>query len=433
MREESESKREVRAKEAKRSWRDASALAGVGLGVVAIILALSLNSGTSEVANRALGECKLTPDASQGLSAYELWVSIGNKGSEADFLNSLVGTKGADGYVGSNGRDGADGKRGKSAYQLWLEAGNQGSADEFISALKGDPGADGVAGLSAYDLWIAQGNSGTSQDFFNSLIGPAGPAGANGANGADGAQGPSGAAGASGAPGASGSPGPAGLSAYEIWIANGHSGTETDFLTSLVGATGAAGAQGPAGVCATPSLTAAFGDSGSFWDTTVQGQDGLVSRTTTTAHPIYLGQADTANNQGVSVQTCSGDEAKPAGYPSTPRSCLTFTHPGVYNIAFSAQLYRTSGGNADVVSIWLRKDGVDVPDTNTDITLQSNGQKYVAAWNFFAPVTCNGSCSQYQLMWSYDAPSTNLWYQAAATNPTRPAIPSIIVTVNQVK
>ena len=202
-------------------------------------------------------------------------------------------------------------------------------------------------------------------------------------------------------------------------------------MASLVGATGATGATGAAGVCATPTVVA--GDSGSFWDDTTQGGDGLLSQNINTAYPIYLGQADTVDNSGVTVATCAGDAAKPAGYPTTPKSCLTFTHPGVYNIAFSAQLYRTAGGNSDVVSFWLRKDGVNVPDSNTDVTLMSNGQKLVAAWNFFAPVTCNGSCSTYQLMWSYDGAHTNIWYQGEQTNPARPAVPSVILTVNQVK
>jgi hypothetical protein len=86
-----------------------------------------------------------------------------------------------------------------------------------------------------------------------------------------------------------------------------------------------------------------------------------------------------------------------------------------------------------VVSFWLRKDGVNVPASDTDVTLMSNGQKLVAAWNFFVPVTCNGSCSNYQLMWSANASNTNLWYQGEQTNPARPTIPSVILTVNQVK
>ena len=44
-----------------------------------------------------------------------------------------------------------------------------------------------------------------------------------------------------------GNEGEAGASAYQIWLDNGNTGTEQDFLASLVGATGAQGATGPAG------------------------------------------------------------------------------------------------------------------------------------------------------------------------------------------
>ena len=50
-------------------------------------------------------------------------------------------------------------------------------------------GGEGAAGASAYELWLAQGNTGTVVDFLNSLIG------APGAQGAAGATGPQGAAG----------------------------------------------------------------------------------------------------------------------------------------------------------------------------------------------------------------------------------------------
>lgn len=45
----------------------------------------------------------------------------------------------------------------------------------------------------------------------------------------------------------SGEEGAAGDSAYQIWLDNGNTGTEQDFLDSLVGAAGAQGATGPAG------------------------------------------------------------------------------------------------------------------------------------------------------------------------------------------
>ena len=42
---------------------------------------------------------------------------------------------------------------------------------------QGPAGADGQDGLSAYEIWLAQGNTGSEQDFLNSLEGPQGPAG----------------------------------------------------------------------------------------------------------------------------------------------------------------------------------------------------------------------------------------------------------------
>lgn len=75
-----------------------------------------------------------------------------------------------------------------------------------------------------------------------SLIGPTGAAGATGATGATG---PAGAAGAAGAPGADG------LSAYEIAVANGFVGTESEWLDSLVGPPGSGG--GGAAVTVSPT------------------------------------------------------------------------------------------------------------------------------------------------------------------------------------
>lgn len=46
-----------------------------------------------------------------------------------------------------------------------------------------------VAGLSAFELWISQGNSGTVQDFFDALVGKKGQDGYIGADGINGAPG----------------------------------------------------------------------------------------------------------------------------------------------------------------------------------------------------------------------------------------------------
>ena len=71
--------------------------------------------------------------------------------------------------------------------------------------------------------------------------------GATGAQGIQGAAGPQGPIGLTGPTGNQGIQGVAGSSAYQIAVANGYSGTEAQWLTSLVGATGVQGIQGIAG------------------------------------------------------------------------------------------------------------------------------------------------------------------------------------------
>jgi hypothetical protein len=145
-------------------------------------------------------------DGAAGKSAYELWLDAGNSGSLNDFLDSLVGEPGDDGYVGYSGIAGDDGTRGDegaSAYQVWLDAGNTGTEEDFLSSLTGAEGVDGLNGLSAYELWISLGNTGTVADFIDSLggadgvctlgdVGPQGPEGPQGEQGAQGIQGPAG-------------------------------------------------------------------------------------------------------------------------------------------------------------------------------------------------------------------------------------------------
>ena len=75
-------------------------------------------------------------------------------------------------------------------------------------------GKDGENGLSAYELAIQNGFTGTLTEWLNSLKGADGINGINGKNGIDGKN---------------------GLSAYEIAVKNGFVGTESEWLDSLKG------------------------------------------------------------------------------------------------------------------------------------------------------------------------------------------------------
>jgi hypothetical protein len=90
------------------------------------------------------------PIGNNGLSAYQVWLNLGNVGTELDFINSLTGPQGIQGPAGPVGTPGINGINGTN--------GAQGPAGP-----KGDPGD------SAYAVWLSLGNTGTETDFINSL------------------------------------------------------------------------------------------------------------------------------------------------------------------------------------------------------------------------------------------------------------------------
>jgi hypothetical protein len=99
---------------------------------------------------------------------------------------------------------------------------------------------------------------------------------------------------------------------------------------------------------------------------------------------------------------------------------------GVYDIQFSAQLDKTDSGT-DEILIWLRKNGIDLTDTATTISLVGNNAKNVAAWNFFVNSAAN---DYYQLIWY--SPDTSVRLLAEVAGGGHPGIPSVILTVNRV-
>jgi hypothetical protein len=117
-----------------------------------------------------------------------------------------------------------------------------------------------------------------------------------------------------------------------------------------------------------------------------------------------------------------------AGVSIVSNSRVTIANAGIYNIQFSAQLDKTDSGD-DVVDIWLCKNGSPVANSNTQMTLVGNNGKHVAAWNF---VVAASAGDYFELCWHSADTGVFLNYVAAASNPTRPAIPSVILTVTQI-
>ena len=103
---------------------------------------------------------------------------------------------------------------------------------EVQNGSNGTNGKDGEKGLSAYELAVQEGFTGSLTEWLNSLKG------ADGKDGVDGKDGINGKDGADGRNGTDGKDGENGLSAYEIALKNGFVGTESEWLSSLKGKDG---------------------------------------------------------------------------------------------------------------------------------------------------------------------------------------------------
>jgi hypothetical protein len=157
------------------------------------------------------------------------------------------------------------------------------------------------------------------------------------------------------------------------------------------------------------TFNTATGSYGSFYDTTTQ-----TNPVADVPRSMSFNSTDITN--GVSI----------SGSTSPFNTYIKTQNAGIYNIQFSAQLDKTDSGTDEVV-IWLRKNGIDLTDSATTLTLNGNNDKQVAAWNWFVT---SATGDYYQIIWrSLD---TDLRLLAEPISGTHPGIPSVILTVNRV-
>ena len=239
----------------------------------------------------------------RGLSAYEVALAEGFVGTQAEWVASLYGTgSGGIGNLvigtvaegpnaaatitgntlnlviprGPAGVDGADSVvPGKSAYQIAVDNGFVGSTAAWLDSLRGQngqngrdgidgrdstvpgpPGQRGPNGMTAYEVAVSQGYTGTVVQWLDSL---------KGAKGIDGVD---------------------GKSAYELARQNGYGGTMTQWLASLKGTDGVDGQPGAPGAPSTVpgpqgksayqvAVDRGFTGTEAQWLLSLKGQDGI--------------------------------------------------------------------------------------------------------------------------------------------------------------
>ena len=149
---------------------------------------------------------------------------------------------------------------------------------------------------------------------------------------------------------------------------------------------------------------------GSFYDTTTQN----ASINTPTA--MKLNTTDFASGFVIENNTL--------GLPTRIKSLFG----GKYNLQFSAQINRTSGGTQKQIDICTRVSENNIAWSNTAVSIQANSNKLVTAWNWFVELNPN----QYvEIIWNQDDAIELLAIPEDLITP-HPATPSVIATIVQI-
>jgi hypothetical protein len=298
-------------------------------------------------------------------------------------LMGLTGPTGEMGLTGPTGEMGLTGPMGLMGLTGPTgEMGLTGPTGEMgLMGLTGPTGPTGPTGLMGL----------TGPMGLMGLTGPTGEMGLTGPTGEMGLTGPTGEMGLTGPTGLMGLTGPTGLM--------GLTGP-----TGLMGLTGPTGQQGPIGT------GGALGYWGSFWSDVSQNANN------NQIHAMTLNNTDPSSN-GVSIGVdSSGNYSK-----------IIFANAGVYNIQFSAQVSDINNPSNSALDIWFRKNGIDIPESNTRVNVDNQNSFVVAAWNFMLQLNAN---DYVQIMMT--SPDSGIILVAVNNLITKPNIPSVIVTVQQV-
>jgi hypothetical protein len=146
---------------------------------------------------------------------------------------------------------------------------------------------------------------------------------------------------------------------------------------------------------------------GAFQDVTNQTAAAI-----NTGYPMKLGVTDLSN--GVTVVS---------------NSRVTIANTGIYNIQWSAQFTNPLSAENDV-TIWLRKNGVDVPGSSGIVLVPakhgSADGHTLPSWNFLLDVVAG---DYYEFVWSTVNTSVYISFHPAGTPP--PSTASVVLTVTQ--
>jgi hypothetical protein len=148
---------------------------------------------------------------------------------------------------------------------------------------------------------------------------------------------------------------------------------------------------------------------GAFQDSTDQ-----VAANTTTAYAVTFDTTDFSN--GVTLSNSSR---------------LNVSQSGIYNIQFSIQFTNTTNASQDV-DVWFKKNGTNADKSNSRFGFAPRkgvGDPFhtIAAINYYLSLNAN---DYVEIMWRPTDVGVTIEQYPAGTSPTRPSVPSAIITLS---
>ena len=108
-------------------------------------------------------------------------------------------------------------------------------------------------------------------------------------------------------------------------------------------------------------------------------------------------------------------------------SQITVSRTANYNFQFVLQGDKTDAGT-DLADVWLRRNGVDYPNTNSQFSITGGTGVLVASWNFTLALTAGDTV---QIAWQSTDTALRFLSVPAQVGPVRPATPSVRCTIIQ--
>jgi hypothetical protein len=227
-----------------------------------------------------------------------------------------------------------------------------------------------------------------------------------------------------------------GSGTYSAWSVNldgasggdGSSGTSgTSATAGTSGSTGTSGSSGSSGSSGTSGSSGSAGTAGTSGRNGIDGSSGASianwygSFSDSTTQPITAANTPTAITYNT-VEISNGI--------AISGSQIQYQHTGIYEIGYSLQIERTSGGSAVDVDIFLRLNGTDIIRTDSILAINSNNAK---ALPFVSNILQLNATDYLEILFASTSAAVQITAVPAQSVPyAHPAAPSIIVVTKQV-